>query len=62
MEDERDFENQSEAKVDVDDMKRANVEGDQEDITQGDGGDDEDPVDLTTFKSIDQEALEKQDA
>ena len=62
MEDERDFENQSEAKVDVDDMKRANVEGDQEEITQGDGEDDEDPVDLTTFKSIDQEALEKQDA
>ena len=62
MDDERDFENQSEVKVDVDDMGKTEVEGDQEEITQGDGEDDEDPVDLTTFKSSDQEALEKQDA
>ena len=62
MDDERDFDNQAEVKVDLDDMEKANVEGDQEEITQGDGGDDEDPVDLTTFKSINQEALEKQDA
>ena len=62
MDNERDFENQSEVKVDVDDMGKTEVEGDQEEITQGDGEDDEDPVDLTTFKSSDQEALEKQDA
>ena len=62
MDDEKDFDNQSEVKVDVDDMGKTEVEGDQEEITQGDGEDDEDPVDLTTFKSSDQEALEKQDA
>ena len=48
--------------MDVDDMEKTEVEGDQEEIAQEDGEDDEDPVDLTTFKSIDQEALEKQDA
>ena len=62
MDDEREFENQSEVKVDVDDMEKTEVEGDQEEIAQEDGEDDEDPVDLTTVKSIDQEALEKQDA
>ena len=62
MDDERDFDNQAEVKVDLDDMEKVNVEGDQEEITQGDAEVDEDPVDLTTFKSIDQEALEKKDA